>query len=299
MIRIGTRGSDLAVWQARRVATLIHEGLGLEAELVIVQTRGDVDRSRALHSLPETGFFTKELQQALLSRHADLVVHSLKDLPIDEPDGLVLAAVLDRQVVHDVLLAHPDALGPGGLGLRPGARLGTSSLRRAAQALALQPDLAIVPLRGNVPTRIRRVREAEVDATLLAAAGLSRLEIDLAGVVHRDVPLEVMLPAPGQGALAVEGRRGSPEAGVAGRLDDPKAREATTAERAVLRGLGGGCHLPLGAWARRTAAGLNLDAVLGQLDETLSQATLRRTSACADTVNAAARQALERLQGVS
>lgn len=296
MIRIGTRGSDLALWQARHVATLIFELLHLEAELVIVQTRGDVDRSRALHTLPETGFFTRELQGALLDRRVDLVVHSLKDLPIDEPDGLVLAAVLDRQAVHDILLAHPDAPGSGGLGLRPGARLGTSSLRRAAQTLALQPDLAIVPLRGNVPTRIRRVREGVVDATLLAAAGVHRLKIDLAGLVQRDLPLDVMLPAPGQGALAVEARLGSHEAEVATRLDDATTREATTAERAVLRGLGGGCHLPLGAWARRTPSGLALDAVLGQLDDAISRATLRRAAACADTGDTAAVRVLAGLR---
>ncbi len=292
MIRIGTRGSALALWQARRVAKLIHEALGVEAELVIVHTRGDLDRSRALHTLPDAGFFTKELQRALLDRRVDLVVHSLKDLPIDEPEGLTLAAVLDRQATHDVLVAHPDALGGGPLGLRAGAHLGTSSLRRAAQSLARQPDLAIVPLRGNVPTRVERVRQGEVEATLLAAAGVARLEIDLTGVVARPLPLDVMLPAPGQGALAIEARHGGAEAEVAGQLDDSAARESTFAERSVLRGLGGGCHLPLGALARRTPAGLVLDAVLGHLDEAISRATVQRASACAANAQEAAEQVL-------
>lgn len=297
MIRIGTRGSELALWQARRVAQLLHETAGVQVELVIVHTRGDLDRSRVLHTLPDTGFFTKELQRALLDRRVDLVVHSLKDLPIDEPEGLTLAAVLAREATHDVLVAHPDALGDGPFGLRAGARLGTSSLRRAAQVLACQGDVHIVPLRGNVPTRVERVRQGEVKATLLAGAGLARLQLDLDGVVVRPLPLEVMLPAPGQGALAVEARQASAAAAVAGQLDDPAVREATSAERAVLRGLGGGCHLPLGALARRTAAGLTLAAVLGQLDEGLTRATLRRASACADSGAEAARQVLDQLAG--
>lgn len=292
MIRIGTRGSELALWQARHVAGLLAGRLHLQAELVVIATRGDLDRARALHTLPETGFFTKELQAALLDERVDLVVHSLKDLPIDEPDGLVLAAVLEREVVHDVLLAHPAAVGPGGLGLCPGARLGTSSLRRAAQALALQPDLTIVPLRGNVPTRVGRVRNRDVDATVLAAAGVKRLGLNLAELTWRELPLDHMLPAPGQGALAIEARRGSGQAEVAAQLDNAEAREATAAERAVLRGLGGGCHLPLGAWARRTPSGLALDAVLGELDAALSRATLRRACACAASGEEASRAVL-------
>lgn len=296
MIRIGTRGSELALWQARHVAGLLAERLHLETELVVIATRGDLDRARALHTLPETGFFTKELQATLLDERVDLVVHSLKDLPIDEPDGLELAAVLGREVVHDVLLVHPAAVGSGGLGLCPGARLGTSSLRRAAQALALQPDLAIVPLRGNVPTRIRRVRDREVDATVLAAAGVRRLGVHLPELIWRELPLDAMLPAPGQGALAIEARLGSEPAEVAARLDSAEAREATAAERAVLRGLGGGCHLPLGAWARRTPSGLALDAVLGELDAALSRATLRRASACAESGEEASRAVLAALR---
>lgn len=297
MIRVGTRGSELALWQARRVAQLLHDTVGVQAELVIVHTSGDLDRSRALHTLPDAGFFTKELQRTLLDRRVDLVVHSLKDLPIDEPEGLTLTAVLDRETPYDVLVAHPGALGEGPLGLRTGARLGTSSLRRVAQVLACQGDVQIVPLRGNVPTRVERVRQGKVEATLLAGAGLARLQLDLAGVVVRALPLEVMLPAPGQGALAVEARQGSDEAAVAGRLDDPVVREATSAERAVLRALGGGCHLPLGTLARRTAAGLALQAVLGQLEEGLTRATLRRASACADSGAEAARQVLDQLAG--
>lgn len=299
MIRIGTRGSELAVWQATRVANLLQQRRGVAADLVIVETRGDRDRTRPLHALPDSGFFTKELQRALAEGQVDLVVHSLKDLPIDEPPGLTLAAVPERGPVHDVLVAHPAAVGEGGLGLRPGVRLGTSSLRRAAQALAVQEDLVIVPVRGNVPTRVRRVREGEVDATLLAGAGLERLGLDLQGVTAYPLPLNVMLPAPGQGALAVEARKGSAAEEVAAELDDATLREAVQAEREVLRGLGGGCHLPLGAWARRTAAGLALDAVLGELDERLSRARVRRAFSCANSAAAAAASVLMELGGAA
>lgn len=295
-LRIGTRGSDLALWQARRVAAMLTEGNDAVTELVIVHTSGDRDRSRALHDLPGVGFFTKELQRALLDGEVDLVVHSLKDLPIEEPEGLCMAAVLLRQDPRDLLLTTAEALGDGPFGLRTKARLGTSSLRRSAQALALQPDLRVVPLRGNVPTRVRRLREGGVDAVLLAAAGLDRLGLDIGGLSVRRLDVETFLPAPGQGALAVEVREGDVAGEIVSRLHDPAVAEATACERALLKGLGGGCHLPLGAYARREDGFLRLDAVLGEIDAHLTRALLRRASVRGRQADLVAAQALDQLR---
>jgi hydroxymethylbilane synthase len=297
VLRIGTRGSDLALWQARRVATLLAERATAASELVIVQTRGDKDRSRALHELPGSGFFTKELQQALAAGEVDLVVHSLKDLPTDEPPGLSIVAVLLREDPRELLLALPEATAGGGLGLRPGAVLGTSSLRRAAQALALQGDLVVRPLRGNVPTRLRRLHEGAYDAILVAAAGVVRLECDLSGLVARRLELAVFLPAPGQGALAIEVRQEDAETThVASFLNEPEVAEATGCERGVLKGLGGGCHLPLGAYALRHGAVIELSAVLGELDLEVTRARVRRAQVTAASADEAAAAALRELR---
>ncbi|NWF99994.1 MAG: hydroxymethylbilane synthase [Thermoanaerobaculaceae bacterium] len=278
-LRIGTRGSELALWQAQHVAARLREAAGIASELVVVRTSGDRDRSRPLHQLAGSGFFTRELQQALLEGRVDAVVHSLKDLPVDEPPGLTVSAVLGREEPRDALLAPPDRRGPGGLGLRPGAVLGTSSLRRAAQALALQPELVIKPLRGNVPTRLRRLEEGEVDAILLAYAGLCRLGIDPHDRLLKVFEVDEFLPAPGQGALAVETRQGSAADGLASLLHQETLGEATACERELLRQLGGGCHMPLGAFAVPADGQLRLTAVLGELDADLRHASLRRASA--------------------
>jgi hydroxymethylbilane synthase len=264
-----------------------------DAELVVVHTAGDRDKSRALHELPGSGFFTRELQRALLDGHVDLVVHSLKDLPIEEPEGLAVAAVTEREDVRDLLLSSPGARGEGPLGLRPGARLGTSSLRRAAQALALRPDVQVRALRGNVPTRVRRLRDGEVDAIMLACAGVKRLGLDLSDLVSSILPLEIVLPAPGQAALAVEIRSDDSRARSAvAPLNDPEAAEATACERALLGLLGGGCHLPLGACASRVEGSWRLDAALGELDEAVTRATVARARVSGPDAERCARAAL-------
>ncbi len=278
-LRIGTRGSELALWQARHVAALLHRETGAASELVVVRTSGDRDRARPLHRLAGTGFFTRELQQALREGSVDAVVHSLKDLPVEEPAGLRLSAVLGREEPRDALLALPDRRGPGGLGLRPGAVIGTSSLRRAAQALALQPDAVVQPLRGNVPTRLRRLEEGEVDAILLAYAGLCRLGIEPGERLVKVFEVDEFLPAPGQGALAVETRQGSVADGLFSLLNQPALAQVTDCERELLRQLRGGCHLPLGAFAVSEGGCLRLTAVLGELDPDLRRASLRRASA--------------------
>ncbi len=297
-LRIGTRGSDLALWQARRVAALLDERFSTECRLVIVRTSGDADRSRALHELPGSGFFTKELQAALAAGEVDLVVHSLKDLPTDEPPGLALGAVLLRHDPRELLLARPEAAGGGGMSLAPGTVVGTSSLRRAGQALAAQPDLVIRPLRGNLPTRVQRLREGAYGAILLAAAGVDRLGLDLEGLSATRLEIARFLPAPGQGALAVEVRADDRDAArLVEALDDADAAETTACERAVLKGLSGGCHLPLGAFASRRDATVELTAALADLDEGMTRASLRRVTVTGPDGAAAAASALAGLLG--
>jgi len=292
-LRIGTRGSDLALWQARRVAALVQERLGSSAELVVVSTKGDRIQNVSFHKMEGKGFFTKELQQALLDERVDLVVHSLKDLPTEEPEGLEIAAVPERTTAADLLIApkgtlHPTPAEP--LGLPEGARLGTSSLRRAAQALALQPGLQVQALRGNVPTRVRKLREGQYDAIVLAAAGVGRLELDMDDLDVRGLPPEVMLPAPGQGALAIEARAGDPRTRGLAALHDPQAARLVHAERHLLSLMGGGCHLPLGCLATAEEDGaVRLQAVLGVVDEAITRAAVTRVAAVAPDPEAAAR----------
>jgi hydroxymethylbilane synthase len=298
-LRVGTRGSELALWQARHVAEQLEKRTGTSCELRIIHTRGDADRSRALWELDGVGFFTRELQAALLGSEVDVVVHSLKDLPMEEPEGLAIGAILARVDPRELLLARRESLGSGALGLRGGATLGTSSLRRAGFALAAQPDVTIRPLRGNVPTRVRRLREGAYDAILLAAAGVERLGLDVSDLFARRCELAEILPAPGQGALAVEFRAGDGSIGDAvGALHEPGVAEATACERAVLAGLGGGCHLPLGAFAVRRGDRLELEAGLAQPDAAMARATLRRVSVSGEDAAAAAGAALAELEGV-
>ncbi|MCA8921465.1 MAG: hydroxymethylbilane synthase, partial [Planctomycetes bacterium] len=266
-LRIGTRGSKLALYQSNRVAAMIQERLGRPCELVILKTRGDVDRSRPVADLGVVGAFTKELERALLEHEVDLAVHSLKDLPTTLPPGLTVACQPERVLVHDVLLIHPEAYRPDadGVPLRGGARLGTASLRRQAQLAAVRPDLLPVAIRGNVPTRVNMAKQGEVDAVVLAAAGVTRLELDLAPLHEHPLPTDAFLPAPAQGALGIEVRADDAELIEALQaLHDPTVERATAAERELLHGLGVGCSVPLGALATVAATGeVSLRAALG------------------------------------
>jgi hydroxymethylbilane synthase len=298
-LRLGTRGSELALWQARRVAAMVRGTLGRECEIVIVKTRGDQVHNVAFHKMEGKGFFTKELQEALLASQVDLVVHSLKDLPTDEPDGLTVLAIPERATPTDVLLSRRGLRRPtpdDPLGLPARAVVGTSSLRRAAQVLARSPEVTIDALRGNVPTRIAKLRAGRYDAILLAAAGIHRLEIDLDGLDLLDLPPEVMLPAPGQGALAIEGRAGDPDSATLAALHDEGLARCVGAERRLLELLGGGCHLPLGCLAEETGDGLRLQAVLGEVDEAISQATVSRVAALSPDPEVAVRTCHEALR---
>lgn len=253
-LRIATRGSRLALWQAERVATL----LGGDVELVVVSTTGDQRTDVPIWTIGGTGVFVKEVQQAVLDGQADLAVHSAKDLPSETAAGLILAAVPERADPRDALVGRPLAEIPAR------GRIGTGSVRRQAQLAALRPDLRFESLRGNIETRIAKA--ADLDAVVVAMAALERL--DLAEVAAEVLEPSAMLPQVAQGALAVECRAGD-QATLArlAALDDPAARRAVDAERAFLRRLGGGCDLPCGALAEAGAVGeVVLEVLLATLD---------------------------------
>ena len=248
--RIGTRGSDLARWQAHYVRDLI-ESRGGTCDIHILSTQGDREQVQAFEKLEGKGFFTKEIEQALLDRTVDLAVHSHKDLETRQPDGLTIAAVPARAAAQDVLLIRREARKERPwLPLGKGATVGTSSVRRRDQLLLLRPDLNIQALRGNVPTRIDRLREGRYDAIVLAAAGLDRLELDLSDLVRLDVNPRHFVPAPAQGALALQMREGDPKLDWLRRLSDAQTATDIESERAILRALEGGCQLPFGAHIR-------------------------------------------------
>ena len=300
---LGTRGSDLALWQARHVAAMLETQLGIASSIEIIKTRGDRIQNVAFSKMEGKGFFTKELQEALLDDRVDLVVHSLKDLPTEEPEGLEVVAIPERTNSADLLLARGDLLRPSPdnpMGLPGGAVLGTSSLRRAAQALALCPDIEVKALRGNVPTRIGKLRDGNYDAILLAAAGVGRLELDLTGLDTIELRPEVMLPAPGQGALAIETRANDDLTGPLKQLHDATVADHVNSERRLLGLLGGGCHLPLGCLAESAAGGIRLQAVLGTIDEDVTHATVTRVGAVSPKSTLAADACFEalRLAGV-
>ena len=266
---LGTRGSELAIAQSKMVRGALEAAhSGLLIELKIITTTGDARTALPLHepTAEGAGLFTKQLEEALLSGEIDLAVHSLKDLPVEIPAGLVLAAILPRAQVDDLLISRH----AGGLDQLPaGAVVGTSSPRRALLLQRRRPDLKMVPIRGNVPTRLSKVAgSGAYDATLLAAAGLRRLghdlstgELEIDGLPLSLEPLEWMLPAPGQGAIAVETRIGDRAVELLRSLHDEGTARCVGAERLLLKHLGGGCHLALGSLARETCGTISLQAV--------------------------------------
>ncbi|MGH8915030.1 MAG: hydroxymethylbilane synthase [Acidimicrobiia bacterium] len=252
-LRIATRRSALALAQANRVAELLlADDPGLSVSLVEMVTAGDRDPTGPIARLTETGAFVRSVQEAVIDDRADLAVHSLKDLPVNLPGDLVLAAFPERVSPLDALVGSTvDALGEE-------ARVGTGSPRRVAQLMGLRPDLRVTELRGNVDTRLLRVSNGEVDAALLAVAGLERL--GRAEAISEELDVGRMVPAPGQGALAVEARRGSEAAERAENIDDRGLRELLSAERALLAETGAGCRSALGALATREDGRMRLDA---------------------------------------
>lgn len=268
-------------------------GLDQEARIQVITTTGDRVQDRRLDWVGGKGAFLKEIEEALLAGEIDLAVHSLKDVPTALPEGLALVAVLPRADPRDAVVSRTGALLAD---LPAGARVGTTSLRRVAQIKARRPDLRLVDLRGNVDTRIRRLREGAFDAILLAAAGLTRL--GRAAEATEVLEPEVLLPAPGQGAIALESREADQDvaAAVAG-LHDPATGRAVTAERAFLARLGGGCNVPLGAYARPDGDGLRLQGLVARVDGSALVAGEREGGAPEELGRALAEDLLDRGAG--
>jgi len=279
-VRIGSRGSALARWQAEHVRARL-AALGHEADIRVITTTGDRVQDRRLEQVGGKGAFLKEIEEAMLAGEVDLAVHSLKDVPTALPEGLRLCAVLERADPRDAVLSR------AGIGLKKlpaGARVGTTSLRRRAQVAALRPDLVLQDLRGNVDTRIRKLGEGACDAILLAVAGLERLgrRHEAAEILEPDL----FLPAPGQGAIALEVRASDAAvAALVAPLDHAETARAVAAERALLMGLHGGCNVPLGAYAVEEDGAVRLTAFVARPD---GSGLLRGQARDADPVRAGA-----------
>ena len=286
-LRIGSRGSKLALWQANHVAGLLRER-GHAVDIEVIKTTGDKIADVALARVGTKGMFIKEIEEALMDHRVDLAVHSLKDVPTELPPEFVLAAIMKREDPRDAFLSIQYAT----LAELPrGARLGTSSLRRKSQLQILRLDLDIVPMRGNVDTRVRKLEAGEVDAIILAAAGLTRLGLDQ--YIRYRMPVEFICPAAGQGALAVETRSDDHEIrDLLAFLDHAPTRLAVECERALLVGLGGGCQVPIGAFAETNGRDISLSAVVGRPD---GSEALREKLAGNDPAKVVA-QVLERLK---
>jgi hydroxymethylbilane synthase len=268
-LRLGTRGSPLALFQANAVANLIHSTTGRPCEIVVIRTSGDRLAEAALSEIGGKRLFVKEIEDALLASTIDLAVHSSKDMPVVLPAGLSIAATLPREDPRDAIVLPVDDTGQtlestlGRLG--PAPTIGTSSVRRIAQLRRLLPGATFQPLRGNLDTRLSKLRAGHSDAIVLAAAGLIRLGHD--GRIAARLPLRTCVPAPGQGIIAVETRSDDDDTrGVLGRIDDPPARAALIAERAVVEELGGGCQMPIGAVASIDGEAMHLTAIVASLD---------------------------------
>jgi hydroxymethylbilane synthase len=266
-LRLGTRGSQLALYQAHATRSLLRERAGVDCEIVVIRTSGDRLAEASLSAIGGKRLFVKEIEDALLEGAIDLAVHSSKDMPAILPDGLAIGAVLPREDARDVVVMPGGAGGPfptieaavAQLGQSP--RIGTSSVRRTAQLRRLLPAARFLPIRGNLDTRLRKVDSGEFDAIVLAAAGLRRLE--RADRISAYLPSTACVPAPGQGIIAIEIREDDRRTrALTARIDDPDAAAALTAERALVRRLGGGCQMPIGAYAKVSAGAMTMTGVV-------------------------------------
>ncbi len=262
-VTIGTRGSQLALWQANWVkGAICSHHPDVTVELAIIKTLGDKILDVPLAKVGGKGLFVKEIEEALLDGRVDLAVHSMKDMPADIPEGLCIGAIPEREEPRDVLITRSGQ--PLDL-LRQGARVGTSSLRRSAQLLYVRPDLTIVPLRGNLDTRLKKLERESLDAIVLAAAGVRRL--GLADRITQVLDESVMLPAVGQGALCIETREKDPRiASVVAALDDLPTRQVVMGERAFLKRLEGGCQVPIAGHGHINENGYTLTGLVCDVD---------------------------------
>jgi hydroxymethylbilane synthase len=281
-LRIGTRGSKLALWQANHLRDALREKCGVESEIVVIKTSGDVHATAPIEQLGIKGVFTAELEHALYDGRADVAIHSMKDVPTDFSDGCRIAVVFEREDPREVLISRR---GESLQALPARARVGTSSLRRAAQLRRARPDLEILEIRGNVDTRIRKLDEGEYDAIVLAKAGVTRL--GLTERITQVIEPEIVLPAVGQGALAVEYIEPTDHLymNYFRKLEHDETVRAITAERAVMSTLHGGCRLPLGAYARFDGDTLLIDACVFSVDGTQAIAS-HGSAVCEGTIDA-------------
>lgn len=267
-IIIGSRGSELALWQSNFIKKEIEKkNKTVSVEIILIKTKGDKVLDVALSKIGDKGLFTKELETELLDKKIDLAVHSLKDLQTEIPKGLKLAAITKRHPVEDVLIARKKNLGI--FDLKEGAIVATGSLRRRSQLLHLRPDINVVELRGNVPTRIKKFLDSEWDAIILARAGVERL--GLKKYVSSYIPTEILLPAVGQGALGLEVRSDNTMIEeILLSVHDETTYQAAMAERAFLKALEGGCQVPIGAFAEVKSNGIYLDGLVGSIDGSIT-----------------------------
>jgi hydroxymethylbilane synthase len=264
-IRIGTRGSELALWQAEYISGLIGKD---KTSIVIIKTKGDRIQDLSFDKIEGKGFFTKEIEEALLDNRIDLAVHSLKDLTTDGVSGLTVAAIPEREDPSDMLLMHKDAFGSlETLHLRNGATIGTSSVRRMAQLMNVSRDIEVRPLRGNINTRVKKLRDGNYDAIVLAYAGIKRIGLDIQEFKSYVLPHEILVPAPAQGALGLQVRTADRQVLEAVEpLNHHGTAVTVKAERSFLKHFGGGCHTPLGAIAHLQAERIYLTGIVASVD---------------------------------
>jgi hydroxymethylbilane synthase len=264
-IRIGTRGSELALWQAEYISGLIGKD---KTEIVIIKTKGDKIQNVSFDKIEGKGFFTKEIEDALLDNRIDLAVHSLKDLPTEGVPGLTVAAIPEREDPSDMLLINKDAFSPSNsLHLRNGATVGTGSVRRLAQLMNVCPDIEVRPLRGNINTRVQKLRDGHYDAIVLAYAGIKRIGLDIQEFKGHVLPHETLVPSPAQGAIGLQARMDDRQTL---RTVEPLNHHGTVltvkAERSFLKHFGGGCHTPLGAIAYLNGEKISLTGIVASVD---------------------------------
>ncbi len=293
MLKIGTRGSKLALWQAEFTRSELAR-IGVESELVIIKTQGDLVQHLGFDKLEGKGFFTKEIEDALLRGDIDLAVHSMKDLPTSPPDGLVITAVSYRDNPADWLIVRRDAVDPQQIfKIKPGAVVGTSANRRKAQLIDFRPDVQLKDIRGNVPTRLEKLRSGDFDAIFLAAAGVSRLALDISDFLLVELNPREFVPAPAQGVLAWQTNRDDTATRlIMKKLHHPDISACTNVERRVLQLMSGGCQLPLGVHCERDASGNYHAFAACEVD-----GTMRRVRVSSSTSVGVAEQLIALLKG--